>query len=77
MTANLKDQLFKEILMARERVYAVGQPTPVEPLDLPIEAEVFVKREDVSPVHSYKWRGAYNRMATLTEEERERGKIVG
>ena len=76
MTATLREQLFQEILMARERVYAVGKPTPVEPLQLPIEAEVFVKREDVSPIHSYKWRGAYNRMAMLSEDERSRGVVA-
>ena len=76
MTATLREQLFQEILMARERVYAVGQPTPIEPLQLPVEAEVFVKREDVSPVHSYKWRGAYNRMAMLPEEERAAGVVA-
>ncbi len=76
MTPNIREQLFKEILMARERVYAVGDPTPIEALHAPIEAEVFVKREDLSPVHSYKWRGAYNRMAMLSEEERAHGVVA-
>lgn len=69
------ERLFREILMARQRVYAVGQPTPLERLDLPFPAEVFLKREDLSPIHAYKWRGAYNRMALLTPEERARGVI--
>ncbi len=76
MTATLRDQLFQEILMARERVYTVGQPTPLEALHLPIEAEVFVKREDLSPVHSYKWRGAYNRMAQLSDAQRAKGVVA-
>ena len=46
--------------MARQRVYAVGRPTPLERTDVPVAAEVLIKREDVSPIHSYKWRGAYN-----------------
>ena len=74
--APLREQLFQEILMARQRVYAVGRPTPVEPLHVPVEAEVFIKREDLSVVHSYKWRGAYNRMATLGPADSEHGVIA-
>lgn len=71
----MKDRLFHEILMARERVYAVCGPTPLERLKLPIDADVWLKREDLSPIHAYKWRGAYNRMALLTAEEKRRGVI--
>jgi len=71
----MREQLFQEILMARQRVYAVGQPTPLERVTLPVDAEVFIKREDLSPIHAYKWRGAYNRMATLSAEERSRGVV--
>ncbi len=74
---SLRDQVFHEILTARQRVYAVGQPSPLELLHLPIiEAEVWVKREDLSPVHSYKWRGAYNKMAQLPPDARERGVVA-
>ncbi|MBI2432966.1 MAG: pyridoxal-phosphate dependent enzyme, partial [Candidatus Hydrogenedentes bacterium] len=44
-------------------------------LELPPAEAVFLKREDLSPIYSYKWRGAYNRMALLTPEERERGVV--
>ena len=74
--ASPRDQLFQEILMARQRVYAVGQPTPCEPLHIPVEAEVYLKREDLSLVHSYKWRGAYNRMATLGPADSEHGVVA-
>ncbi len=72
----MRERLFHEILMARQRVYAIAQPTPLERISLPVEAEVYLKREDLSPIHSYKWRGAYNRMAVLTPEERERGVVA-
>jgi threonine dehydratase len=36
-------------------------------------AEIFLKREDLQVVRSYKLRGAYNLMSTLTSEERGRG----
>lgn len=74
--SSLRDQLFQEILLARQRVYEVGQPTPLEALPLPVAAEVFLKREDLSPIHAYKWRGAYNRIALLSEEERANGVVA-
>lgn len=68
MNATLKDQLFEEILRARTRVYRVGQPTPLQKISVPgIDAEIYIKREDLSPINAYKWRGAYNCTAVLNE----------
>ncbi len=75
----LDRRLRQEILFARERVYRFGQPTPMERLILPgSEAgpEIWVKREDLSPVKCYKWRGACNGMAQLTREQRARGVVT-
>lgn len=69
-------RLFDEILRARQRVYAIGRPTPLERIAVSPAVEVFLKREDLSPIHAYKWRGAYNRMALLSETERERGVVA-
>ena len=38
-------------------------------------ATVLLKREDVQPVRSYKLRGAYTLIASLTEEERAKGVV--
>jgi threonine dehydratase len=38
-------------------------------------ATIYVKREDLQEVRSFKIRGAYNKMGTLTPEERERGVV--
>ncbi|MFI3303305.1 MAG: threonine ammonia-lyase [Rikenellaceae bacterium] len=38
-------------------------------------ADVFLKREDLQVVRSYKLRGAYNKILSLTSEERERGVV--
>ncbi|MEM9019575.1 MAG: pyridoxal-phosphate dependent enzyme [Planctomycetota bacterium] len=73
--ASLRDQLFDEILRARQRVYAVRPPTPMERVEIGTPAEVWVKREDQPPIHAYKWRGAYNRMATLSHEDLARGVV--
>lgn len=60
------------------RVYDVAIETPL--MEAPqvsqrISNRIFLKREDMQPVHSFKLRGAYNRMAHLTPEERNRGVI--
>jgi len=77
----LDRKLRQEILFARERVYHFGQPTPLEKLTLPAGPasggpEIWVKREDLSPIKAYKWRGAANRMATLTDLEAARGVVT-
>ena len=73
----LDRRLRQEILFARERVYRFGRPTPLEKLNLPGPGpEVWVKREDLSAVKSYKWRGACNRMAVLTPAEMKRGVVT-
>jgi len=38
-------------------------------------ANVFLKREDLQIVRSYKLRGAYNKISGLTEDERQRGVV--
>ena len=73
----LDRKLRQEILFARERVYRFGQPTPLERLNLPGPGpEIWVKREDLSAVKSYKWRGACNRMAVLGPGEMKRGVVT-
>lgn len=72
----MKDQLIREILMARQRVYSLAPATPLQELDLDVGFRCFIKREDLSPINAYKWRGAYNRMALLGEEELVRGVVT-
>lgn len=73
----LDRRLRQETLLARERVYRFGRPTPLERLNLPGDGpEIWVKREDLSAVKSYKWRGACNRMAVLTQVEAKRGVVT-
>src|SRR3954454_14273017 len=38
--------------------------------------EIRLKREDLQPVFSFKLRGAYNRIAHMTDGERQRGVIA-
>jgi threonine dehydratase len=73
----LISQLHQEILFARQRVYAFGERTPMETINLPEwDCQLTVKREDRSPINAYKWRGACNRMAVLNETQRQHGVVT-
>ncbi|MCU0717120.1 MAG: pyridoxal-phosphate dependent enzyme, partial [Pirellula sp.] len=64
----------RKILNAR--VYDVAVETPLErasKLSSRVENHVWLKREDTQPVHSFKLRGAYNKMSMLSRQELERG----
>ena len=50
----LDRRLRQATLLARERVYHFGQATPLEHLELD-GLDVWVKREDLSPIKAYKW----------------------
>ena len=66
----------RRILTAR--VYDVAEETPLDPmprLSARVERPVQLKREDLQPVFSFKLRGAYNRIAQLTDDELEKGVI--
>jgi threonine dehydratase len=61
------------------KVYDVAVETPLElapTLSRRLGNRVLLKREDQQPVFSFKLRGAYNKMAHLTEAERARGVIA-
>lgn len=61
MTKGLLEQFFEEVPKAREEIYRVGDPTPLEEICLGDNAyNLFIKREDLGPINAYKWRGAYN-----------------
>ena len=63
----------------RARVYDVARESPLESannLSRRLNNHVWLKREDLQPVFSFKLRGAYNRMVQLSEQERERGVIA-
>jgi threonine dehydratase len=60
------------------RVYDVAHETALEParaLSRRLHNTVLFKREDQQPVRSFKLRGAYNKMAQLTQEQLAKGVI--
>src|SRR5664279_5429555 len=69
--------LLERILTAL--VYDVAIESPLEPaprLSNRLGSQVWLKREDLQPVFSFKLRGAYNKIAQLTTAERDRGVIA-
>lgn len=68
--------MLKDILKAR--VYEVAKRTPLEHasrLSSDLGQQIFIKREDLQPIFSFKIRGAYNRIAAMSEDQRARGVI--
>ncbi|MBX3091476.1 MAG: threonine ammonia-lyase [Cryobacterium sp.] len=68
-----------ELEAARELVSAVANVTPMEYsryLSSALGSPVFLKCENLQRTGSYKIRGAYNRIARLTPEERARGVVA-
>ncbi|MCA1768455.1 MAG: threonine ammonia-lyase, biosynthetic [Halomonas sp.] len=71
------ESIVKKILQAR--VYEAAVETPISPapfLSRRFNNTILIKREDLQPVYSFKIRGAYNKMAQLSEEQKAKGVIA-
>lgn len=69
---------FRLIEQAAEKLSAVVQSTPLirsETLSERYECNVYLKREDMQQVRSYKIRGAYNKMASIERSHLEQGVV--
>ena len=70
-------KILRQILTSR--VYEAAVETPLEEaqtLSASLGNRILIKREDQQPVFSFKIRGAYNRMAHLSLEEKQHGVIA-
>ena len=70
-------KLLKQILTSK--VYEAAVETPLDEskiLSEQLNNRILLKREDLQPVFSFKIRGAYNRIANLSAEERAKGIIT-
>ncbi|WP_243290799.1 threonine ammonia-lyase IlvA [Bacillus sp. FJAT-47783] len=68
----------EDILKAHQAVKDVVLHTPLErnqPLSDKYECNVYIKREDLQIVRSFKIRGAYNKMKQLSKEETKNGVV--
>lgn len=65
-------------LQAKERIQDVITRTPLQyniHLSEKYGADIYLKREDLQVVRSYKLRGAFNKISSLSDEERSRGVV--
>ena len=66
----------KDIVKAKKTISDVQKGTPLmlnDNLSERFSANVFLKREDLQTVRSYKIRGAYNKIKSLTKEQLSKG----
>lgn len=71
------EKYVKRILSAK--VYEVAIETPIHEapmLSRRLSNQIALKREDLQAIHSFKLRGAYNKMANLSEVAAKRGVIA-
>jgi threonine dehydratase len=74
-----QEELLKlqDIQQAKKRISGVTVHTPLIRLDAAdLKGQAFVKAESFQPIGSFKLRGAYNKVATLPEEQRRNGVIA-
>jgi threonine dehydratase len=64
-----------EIRDARTRLDGITVRTPLIPLEWD-GGRLYLKPENLQPIGAFKLRGAYNKIASLTDEERSRGVIT-
>ena len=66
-----------ELRAAQQRIAGTAVRTPLVSFHTPgVYGDVWLKNEGAQPIGSFKLRGAYNKIAQLTEAERARGVIT-
>ena len=70
---------YADIEAAQKRLKGIVTPTPMmtsTTLDRMIGAHVLIKPENLQKTGSFKIRGAFNRIAAMTEAEKKRGVVA-
>lgn len=65
-----------DIQRARSVLHGIALRTPLVACKLSQDREIYVKPENLQPVGSFKLRGAFNKIASLTPDERRRGVVA-
>jgi threonine dehydratase len=66
-----------DIQLAQSRLRGIAARTPLIPWPHQLPGrELYLKPESFQPIGSFKLRGAYNKIASLTDDERRRGVIT-
>ena len=74
----MKNPMLEAVAKAAENLQSVVSKTPLQfskRLSEKYHASIYLKREDLQEVRSFKIRGAYNKMVSLTAEEKKRGVV--
>jgi threonine dehydratase len=66
----------KDIEHARSLLRGIAVRTPLVLCKLSDDRQIFIKPENLQPIGSFKLRGAYNKISSLTPEERKRGVVA-
>ena len=72
MSDNYRKNCYKKILSA-ESVYDIAIKTPTQPapkLSFKLNNNIFIKREDLQPIFSFKLRGAYVKIKNLIDKKK-------
>lgn len=75
----MEDITVKSVEQAAKRLEGVVRKTPLEytkRLSQLFGAKIYLKREDLQEVRSYKIRGAFNKMSTLSSSQRKKGVVA-
>src|SRR5512146_200503 len=64
-----------DILLAHSRLHGIAVRTPLIRCFTGDEAEFYLKPESFQPIGSFKLRGAYNKLASASDADRQRGVI--
>jgi len=78
MREGVSSSVLENVYKAEERLRNVVVKTPLavnNNLSAIYESNIYFKREDLQRVRSYKIRGAYNKMATMSEKELSKGVV--
>tara|TARA_R110002096_G_scaffold428927_1_gene641181 strand:- start:9419 stop:10402 length:984 start_codon:yes stop_codon:yes gene_type:complete len=70
---------YNDVLSAADRIAGKAVVTPLlrcEDLSEMLDADIFVKAECLQRVGAFKFRGAYNRLSRLSDEEKKRGVVA-
>ncbi len=78
MPATSSGSIVDEVELAAARLQGVALPTPLQRSDrlsTRYAADVYLKREDLQPVRSFKLRGAFNKVVSLGSAASEHGVV--
>ncbi|MEA2720604.1 MAG: threo-3-hydroxy-L-aspartate ammonia-lyase, partial [Candidatus Eremiobacteraeota bacterium] len=70
---------FEDVRAAAARLHGVAHRTPVitsATLNERLGAQVFLKAENLQRIGAFKFRGAYNKIAQLTPEQKRAGVVA-